>query len=174
MLHGIDGPLDNGGDDGPKPRKGFAGKKVQKVVEKSNEYAAYGEAATEFIKQGMLEMRGAMPLNKKIGTFKQFSKYFKYVKTAENGIALFSYAGTGASVLMDYNAYLNGDISGAVLTYRTVGNVASLGAGYYTGPTGGLVISQTFSLGERLLNRIALEMTRINASNGYFLNNFHP
>lgn len=175
-MHKMDSPFgDNDDGDDPKPKKkGFLSKKQTNTIESANKIGAFAEAGVEFIKEGMLEIREAMPLNKKIGSFKTFSKYFKYVKTAENGIALFTGVGNVASVLVDYNSYLNGDISGAVLTYRTVGNVASFGAGKYTGPIGSFGVSYIFSSGERLLNRIATEMTRINNSNGYFLNNFHP
>lgn len=124
-------------------------------------------------KEGLITAREAMSLSEKIGTFKQFSKEFKLVKNVGKGLGWFSNFATGASVLMDMNDYRNGDISGAVLAYRTTGNIVSYGAGTVAGPLGSFGVSHIFSSGERLLNRIATEMTRINNSNGYFLNNFH-
>ena len=106
---------------------------------------------------------------------REFSKDFKFVKNVGKGLGWFSNVATGASVLMDMNDYRNGNISGAVLAYRTTGNIVSFGAGAVTGNQAvGFGVSYIFSSGEKLLNRIATEMTRINNSNGYFLNFFHP
>ncbi len=143
---------DDGDIDPPGKKKGVnVSKSNSDAVKTANEASAYGEAAVEFTKQGLISRRSAMPLSSKIGTFKTFSKYFKYVKTSASGIGLFSYGTTGASVLLDYNSYLNGDISGAVLTYNTTGNVATTAASFFN-PVAGLGAGIAFKIGEIWVN----------------------
>lgn len=151
--------------DPPGKKKGVnISKSKSDAVKTANEVSSYGEAATEFIKEGLLIVREAMPLSSKIGTFKTFSKYFNYVKTAGNGIGLFSNATTGASVLLDYNSYLIGDISGAVLTYRTVGNVATAGASYFS-PVASVGVGTAFSIGEVWVNTMDYWTNVVNNAN---------
>ena len=120
--------IQNGGGDkdGKSKKKGTVITDSEKEkLNNANKTAGATEVLLELTKEGLLLGRKVLPLNQKIGTFKQFSKLFKCIKVLKSGIGVFSLAGTGVSAYVDYNDYLNGDISGGVLTYRTVGNVSS-------------------------------------------------
>jgi hypothetical protein len=172
-MNNTDVSTTNNNDD--TKRKIEVSKELQKRIESSSKTVSAMEVLNEMVKEGLVTAREAMSLSEKIGTFKQFSQQFKFVKNVGKGLGWFSKIGSGAFVLMDMKDYVNGDISGAVLAYKTTGNIASVAAGTVTAsPIVGVGVSQVFHWGEKLLNRISSEMTRINNSNGYFLNNFHP
>ncbi len=77
-----------GNDPGPK-RKIQISEELKKRLENGSKATSAMEVLAEMTKEGLITAREAMFLSEKIGTFKEFSKDFKFVKNVGKGLGCF-------------------------------------------------------------------------------------